>query len=97
MSDQEWLKKSLTQVEAKVDKLDSKLDNIEVTMARNTESLIHHEKRTTLNEQHLELLRSEITPIKNHVQAVNTLILLITGIGGILLFLNELGLLKSLF
>lgn len=44
----------LQRIEDKVDKLDGRLDKIEVTLARNTVSLEHHIKRTDALETRVE-------------------------------------------
>jgi ABC-type Zn uptake system ZnuABC Zn-binding protein ZnuA len=62
----------------KVDKLDTKLDNmitditeIKITSAKQHEALNYHIKRSDLNEENIEMLRKEFEPIKSHVAAVN--------------------------
>jgi hypothetical protein len=51
----------LLRIEEKLDKLTEKLHETNVTLARNTESLIIHEKRTDLAEQKLTLLEREFS------------------------------------
>jgi hypothetical protein len=51
----------LSRIEEKLDKLTDKLHETNVTLARNTESLIIHEKRTDLAEQKLSLLEKEFS------------------------------------
>lgn len=54
----------LERIEKKIDKISEDVVDIKITMARNTESLIIHEKRTSLLEGQLE-------PIKMHVAMVH--------------------------
>lgn len=47
----------------KLDKLDTRLNSIDVTLAKNTESLEYHIKRT-------DLLEKQIAPVVKHVNHV---------------------------
>jgi vacuolar-type H+-ATPase subunit H len=51
------MEKRLDKLEERLDTIIDKLHEQNVTLARNTESLIIHEKRTDLAEQKLELLQ----------------------------------------
>lgn len=83
------------------EKVLEELSNIKITLERhegyhdrNTASLEEHVKRTNL-------LEAQIEPIKTHVIMVNTAIkvvaFLLTAIGGFILGLDKLGILKKLF
>lgn len=64
-------------MEKRFDKLEEKLDtvidhigHINVTLARNTKDLEHHIRRTEINEETLDLLKQEISPLKTaHAEA----------------------------
>lgn len=71
-------------IHEKVDKLDTKIDNIssdiveiKVTSARHDENLKLHMKRSDAAEQGINLLKDELIPIKKHVHGVDVVIKLI--------------------
>lgn len=47
------MEKKLDKIEGKIDKLIDQVNEVNVTLAKNTESLILHEKRTDLAEQRI--------------------------------------------
>lgn len=49
------------------------ISDIKVTMARNTESLIHHVARTDELQKHVLKIEGDVEPLKKHVQAVNVI------------------------
>lgn len=86
----------LDKIVEKIDKLDGRLDDMSITLVRNTESLEHHIARTNLLE---EYVKTEITPIKKHVdmvkhgaQGVIWVAVALAGLAGFLVTLRELGL-----
>lgn len=106
-------KDRLIRLEEKIDKISDKLNDINVTLAENTQSLIIHEKRTDLAERKIELVQVQINeqienehriieklderliPIQDHVKSVNYLFkYIIPSIGGLIVFLYKLGLIK---
>ena len=60
------MKNSLHNIEAKVNKLDDKLDSIDVHLAVYNEQLKVHIKRT-------EMLEEDMQPIKQHVHEVSVM------------------------
>ncbi len=56
--------KRLERIEDKIDSLVSKVASIDVTLAKQHESIKHHIKRT-------DLLEAEVKPIKTHVDRVS--------------------------
>lgn len=54
----------------KLDRVESHLGSIDVTMVRNTVSLEEHVKRTNLLEQNIDDLKGEFKPVKDHVDFV---------------------------
>lgn len=88
------------EINNKIDRISEDMTDVKVILARQEENISHHIKRTDLLEENVELLRDEmrkdLSPIKRHVQTVNNLLLFIGAAGGIILFLNELGILKKL-
>jgi flagellar motor component MotA len=71
MSDQ-WVKSKLDKVEEKIDTVHDKLTSIDITLAKQAIDLEHHIYRTTLAEENIEVLRSELKPIQTHVTQVHT-------------------------
>lgn len=63
----------------KLDKLDSRIDNIDITLVRQEAQLAEHIRRTNILEQKLE-------PVERHVDRVNTVIKIFTYAGAILSF-----------
>lgn len=64
--------KDVDKLEAKIDKLDERLDGIAVTLVKNTESLEYHIKRTDLLEKKITLLDEDVMPVKDHVAFMKT-------------------------
>ena len=91
----------MSDINDNIDKIQEDVTDIKIVMTRNTSSLEEHMKRTSIAEQRIELLQeklsTEIAPIKSHVAMVNTTIKVIAGIGALLIFLNELGIIKAFF
>jgi hypothetical protein len=65
----------------KIDKLQEDITEIKVTMARNTESLEHHMRRTDALESIVDILRSNY----NNVQGVFKLLGILGIIAGVVL------------
>ncbi len=64
MSDSDWLKNQLTVIENKIDKMDSRVDNVDVTLAKQSVELENHIYRTQLSEKNIEMLREQVKPIQ---------------------------------
>lgn len=73
-------------MQAKLDKLDERLDSIERVLIRNTSSLEEHVRRTNILEE-------DMKPVKGHVTFVNNAAKLVAACASTLLFLKSLGLL----
>lgn len=82
MSEFKWLKDSLEKLETKIEKIDQRLDDQAITLAKNTTILEEHIRRTDLAEMHIEIhqqehqeqiekienkLTAELEPVKKHV------------------------------
>ena len=55
----------------KLDKLDERIDKIDITLVKQQVILDEHVRRSLNNEESLKLHREEFEPIKNHVLQVN--------------------------
>lgn len=82
-------------LEDKLDRLDSRLDNVERIMERNTASLQEHMKRSDLLEAYVQ---KEMEPIKAHValvamgsRGVFWFCGVVAGIAGFIYILKDLG------
>lgn len=53
-------KDRLTRIEEKLDKISEKIEDINITMASNTQSLIIHEKRTDIAENRIALTELQL-------------------------------------
>jgi len=67
----------------KLDTLDGRVDNIDVTMAKQSVILDEHVRRTNILEE-------ELRPIKKHVGMVNAIVKILIGVGGLVGFLATL-------
>lgn len=103
-----WKKKSnmddlkYDRLETKIDKLDDRLDNINLILVKNTDLLDIHIKRTDALEEYVkeEVVKRDLDPIKAHVNDVKAAMRVLKWIGGavvailgLLLTLKQLGIL----
>jgi len=65
------LNDNVKELKEKVSNIETSINNIDKTLAINTESLKEHMRRSELNEEALELMRREMKPIEDHVIKVN--------------------------
>lgn len=95
MSD-EWVKSTLVSIENKIDKLDTRLDNVDVTLGKQSVILEDHTRRSLANERAVsileEQLNKEIAPIKEHLIQVHTILKMVGIVSSIVAFI--LGVLK---
>lgn len=68
------MKEILDRIEAKVDKLDDRLDLVDITLVKQEANLKEHMRRTHLLEgkvEHIETeIQKELEPVKKHVNQV---------------------------
>lgn len=55
----------------KLDKIDDRLNTVDVTLAKQHEQLAHHIHRTNLLEEVVEKLRADVKPVQAHVQRID--------------------------
>lgn len=88
------MEEKFNRLEEKLDKVAEDIVDIKVTLARNTASLDEHMRRTLATEESLDILKSEIKPIEDHVVYVNILakhtVLYIKILGGVVALLVSL-------
>lgn len=95
----------MSQIDAKLDKIQDDIVEIKLTLAENTASLKEHMRRTAIAEERIEALQedgdkkielivNELKPIQKHVMLVNATVKLLPWVGAALLGLKELGLLS---
>ncbi len=89
------MKEQLTKIEEKLDKVDEKLSSIDVTLARQAKDLEHHIYRTSLAEENIELLRTELQPVKRPVALMAASLKVIGALASAVAFI--LGVIKILF
>lgn len=81
MNEQDWLKTQLDKIEEKIDKLDNRIDNVDITLAKQAVVLEDHTRRSTSNEEHVELLKTkmelDLKPLQSHVAAFHLILKLI--------------------
>lgn len=70
MSDQ-WLKEALDKLDNKVDRIDQRLDNLDITSVKQSLILDEHQRRSLANEESVSLLRQEFKPVERHVIIFN--------------------------
>ena len=73
-----------TRILNKIDNIDEKIGNIDVTLATQEENLKHHMRRTELAEESIEILAKQIKPISKHVYHVEGAFKLL-GLGSVVL------------
>ena len=79
----------------KLDKLDDRLDNIDITLAGQHISLKQHMKRSDQNEEQLDILRKDsderLKKLESNKDRVVGAIAVLAAIGAILAWARELG------
>jgi len=68
----------------KLNDVDQRLDKMTIILARQEANLKTHMRRSELNEQALEILKSEVKPIQEHVLKINFLMKILAVVGGII-------------
>lgn len=98
----------MSDINSKLDKLDGRVDNIDVTLAKQSVILEEHIKRSLANEQAVEVLRVEVqqrhqdlmdhlNPLLKYADRAAFLFQIAVGIGGVVGFaLTVLQLIKVL-
>jgi len=83
-------------------KIDNCLDNVDLTLVRNTSSLEHHIARTDALETYVKdvIVAKDLEPIKKHVNNITSALkgigyfcVLIAGLAGFILTLKQIGVL----
>ena len=77
----------LLRIEAKIDKIDEKISNIDITLAKQQVILEEHQRRSLANEKIAATLSAELKPVFNHVAMVQgsmKLIALLAALSAIL-------------
>ena len=64
----------------KIDRLDSRIDNVDKTLIKQEVSLAEHIRRTELAEEAIKILKSSIDPINRHVHMVEGALKMIGGL-----------------
>ena len=75
-----------------LERLDQRLDNVDITLARLTVSVEEHVKRTNLLEKQIEKTNDEIKPIQAHVAFMGAVAKMGSILGAIVLGAKSLGL-----
>lgn len=89
------MKEQLDKIEAKVDIIEEKISNIDITLAKQAKDLEHHIYRTELAEQNLDLIRQEMVPVKKHVALMDASLKVIGALSSAAMFI--LGIVKLFF
>ena len=69
--------------EEKIEKLDTRLDSIDINLAKQESNLREHMRRTQLAEENIELLRTEIKPLSHHVATINNIAKIISALAAV--------------
>lgn len=56
----------------KLDAMDARIDNIDITLAKQSVVLEDHTRRSLANEKAVDILKEELKPVVSHVNLVNT-------------------------
>lgn len=62
--------KRLDRLESKIDKIVDDISEIKITLGAQHVTLVEHTRRSTLAEENLGILRTELKPIQKHVAMV---------------------------
>jgi hypothetical protein len=85
----------LDKMDQKLDRIEDKISNIDVTLAKQAKDLEHHIYRTDLAEEQIKLVKEEIQPIKKHVALMDASLRIIGAIASAVTFIA--GVYKLLF
>lgn len=77
MTDQKWLKDAIDRLEGKLDRIDTRLNDIDKVSVKQNEQLAHHIFRTELAEENIALLREQVLPLEKWAQYFTGIIKLI--------------------
>lgn len=99
---------AINKLESKIDRINDDTTELKVIMARNTNSLEDHMRRTTANEEFIQIVRAEaernkveiiqdIEPIKSHVAFMKGAAWSLGIAGSIIFALEKMGILAKLF
>lgn len=76
----------LDKIDEKLDRIEDKISNIDITITRQAKDIEHHIYRTDLAEQNINLLRTELQPIKKHVALLDAGLKIIGILASIITF-----------
>lgn len=79
----------------KLEKLDARIDNIDVTLAKQQVSLDYHIKRSDQADHAIKIISERMEPIEQHTDRVNFTTKVLAALGAIITF--AVGIYKSLF
>jgi chromosome segregation ATPase len=82
-----WVNMSNDRIYEKLDKIEERLNSIDITLERNTVSLEHHIRRTDLLQDSSQNLSAQLEPIKTHVTKVQGGLQLLGAIAAIAAFI----------
>lgn len=86
----------IDRIEGKLDVIVDKLSDLNVTLARNTQSLEIHEKRTDIAEQKLDSYEKRMDKMDNHVRLVNFVVFkVVPAAAAVVWFLYKVGAIKT--
>jgi chromosome segregation ATPase len=68
---EDGLQDALKRMELRLEKIDSRLNDIDKTLIQNTASLEKHMLRTELAEENLKSLKQELIPVTKHVSQMS--------------------------
>jgi hypothetical protein len=54
----------------KLDKMDDRLNHIDITLVKQEENLKEHMRRTLIAEESIEVIRTELKPVKKHIHMI---------------------------
>lgn len=66
-----------------LDKVDSRLDNIDITLAKQSVQLEEHMRRSEANEKAIEILSDKIQPVVTHIEALKLVGKTIVALGSL--------------
>lgn len=81
----------LNKISEQLEKLDSRLDSIDITLVRNTKDIETHIKRTDLLEQELGPIKAHVAVVSLGFKGIAWFCAAIAGLAGFIYILKDLG------
>jgi tetrahydromethanopterin S-methyltransferase subunit G len=62
-----WLREEVAKIHTKLDRLDDRIDRVDVILTKQAGDIEHHIRRTDALEERVEQVADELRPVEDHV------------------------------